>query len=113
MTKNKLDMQLLRYWSIGAALSLLIVVMSDFSVHTPLQAIAWILSVPLLPGLFLFVEVARASRIGERAMTLGINVSQVLVGSFIYGALVLVIHRMWHRRERSGTDPRRGARKSM
>lgn len=86
-------------WIVGLALTFVIVALGIIGVHTPLQFVAFIFSIPLMPALFLFEEATRGSSMGETTLTAVMYTSQVLFGSLVYGVLIFLVLRLWNRRK--------------
>jgi hypothetical protein len=93
---------LLKAWLIGLAISLvgfaLMAVM-----HTPLEAVGIILSIPGMLSLALVIDIGRRMALSDTAVGIASFISVPVFGSVFYGAIALIVLRLRERNKvRSG-----------
>lgn len=81
---------MMKAWLIGLAISIFAVVCT-FIAYTPVALVGIILSVPMLPGMFIFDLVTRGRSMGDITMSIA---SLIFFGSFVYGGIALLVVRI-------------------
>jgi hypothetical protein len=83
----------LKAWLIGLVISLVSIVFQGLT-HTPLAAIGFILTIPLLPSVIIFSEIARGMTLSDTTTTVGLLIAMLLGGSVTYGAIAFLVLRL-------------------
>lgn len=84
--------RLLKSWLIGLGISLFGFALSAV-VHTPLETIGFLVSVPGTIGMALIIELGHVLGVPDNAMLVASIISVPIFGSLVYGALVYLVLR--------------------
>lgn len=91
---------LLNCWLIGFLISTFAVGCTFFA-HTPAALIGLVLSLPMLPVIFILAPAALQTSLGHTTMSIVLPASLVFIGSLIYGGIALLVNRTYRRRHRN------------